>query len=93
MSGPGSGSEAPGRTGDPAPDRLEVGRTGAEPLAPKAPDSAAFRLAADPPRVMRLSRKALAIIGVATGLGIGGALIYALQPQRSIAPANLMVCK
>ena len=90
MSGPGSGSEAPGRTGDPAPDRLEVGRTGAEPLAPKAPDSAAFRLAADPPRVMRLSRKALAIIGVATGLGIGGALIYALQPQRSIAPANLI---
>jgi type IV secretion system protein VirB10 len=29
---------------------------------------------------MRLSRKALAAIGVIAGLGIGGALIYALQP-------------
>jgi type IV secretion system protein VirB10 len=29
---------------------------------------------------MRLSRKALAVIGVAAGLGIGGSLIYALRP-------------
>jgi len=29
---------------------------------------------------MRLSRKALAIVGVAAGLGIGGSLIYALRP-------------
>ncbi|QIG81726.1 TrbI/VirB10 family protein [Sphingosinithalassobacter tenebrarum] len=29
---------------------------------------------------MRLSRKALAVIGIAAGLGIGGSLIYALRP-------------
>ena len=49
-----------------------------EPLAD--PDSA-VRLRGDPPRVMRLSRKA---IGMASACGfavVGGALIYALQPQ------------
>jgi len=53
-----------------------------EPAAPQAPrsDPQAFQLRGDPPRVMRLSRKALAIIGVAAGLGIGGSLIYALKP-------------
>ena len=30
---------------------------------------------------MRLSRKALAVVGVAAGLGIGGSLIYALRPN------------
>lgn len=44
------------------------------------PDPAAFQLRGDPPRVMRLSRKALAVVGVAAGLGIGGSLIYALRP-------------
>lgn len=44
------------------------------------PDPGAFQLRGDPPRVMRLSRKALAVIGVAAGLGIGGSLIYALKP-------------
>jgi len=44
------------------------------------PDPAAFQLRADPPRVMRLSRKALAVVGVAAGLGIGGSLIFALRP-------------
>ena len=42
---------------------------------------AAVRLRGDPPRVMRLSRKA---IGIASACGfavIGGALIYALQPE------------
>lgn len=41
----------------------------------------AVKLRGDPPRVMRLSRKA---IGIASACGfalIGGALIYALQPQ------------
>ena len=53
-----------------------------EPAAPHAPrsDPQAFQLRGDPPRVMRLSRKALAVIGVAAGLGIGGSLIYALKP-------------
>lgn len=51
----------------------------AAPQAPRA-DPQAFQLRGDPPRVMRLSRKALALMGVAAGLGIGGSLIYALKP-------------
>ena len=43
-------------------------------------DPAAFQLRGAPPRVMRLSRKTLAVMGVTAGLGIGGALIYALTP-------------
>lgn len=43
-------------------------------------DPRAFQLSGDPPRVMRLSRKTLAVVGVAAGLGIGGSLIYALKP-------------
>src|SRR3546814_1481883 len=34
-----------------------------------------LRIAGSPPRVVRLSRKALASIGVVAGLGVGGALI------------------
>jgi type IV secretion system protein VirB10 len=46
--------------------------------------AAPMRLRADPPRVTRLSRKVLAGIGAVALLGIGGALIYALQtPDRS----------
>ncbi|WP_413658726.1 TrbI/VirB10 family protein [Nitrobacter sp.] len=48
------------------------------PAAPAAPQ--AFRLRGTPPRVMRLSRKTLAVLGVAAGFGIGGSLIYALKP-------------
>ena len=51
----------------------------AEP-AMSAADPRAFQLRGDPPRVMRLSRKTLAMIGVVAGLGIGGSLIYALKP-------------
>ena len=51
----------------------------AAPAAPRS-DPQAFQLRGDPPRVMRLSRKALAVMGVAAGLGIGGSLIYALKP-------------
>lgn len=47
-----------------------------EPAAP-------MRLRADPPRVTRLSRKVLASLGVIALLGIGGALIYALQPRTA----------
>lgn len=50
-----------------------------EPAAPRS-DPQAFQLRRDPPRVMRLSRKTLAVVGVAAGLGIGGSLIYALKP-------------
>lgn len=38
-----------------------------------------FRLRADPPRVVRLSRKVLAGLAIIVGIGIGGALIFALQ--------------
>jgi type IV secretion system protein VirB10 len=50
--------------------------------APEAPvsDPQAFQLRGDAPRVMRLSRKTLAVFGIATGLCIGGSLIYALKP-------------
>ncbi|MER9935931.1 TrbI/VirB10 family protein [Mesorhizobium sp. M0088] len=41
--------------------------------------AAPMRLRADPPRVTRLSRKVIAGIGFAASVGIGGALIYALQ--------------
>lgn len=44
-------------------------------------DTAPMRLRAEPPRVTRLSRKVLASIGVVASLGIGGALIYALQTR------------
>nr|WP_199554053.1 TrbI/VirB10 family protein [Sandaracinobacteroides hominis] len=43
--------------------------------------AAPMRLRAEPPRVTRLSRKMLASVGAAALLGIGGALIYALQTR------------
>jgi len=48
--------------------------------APAPPSIPAFSLRGPTPRVMRLSRKTLAVIGVAAGLSIGGSLIYALRP-------------
>nr|WP_232449710.1 TrbI/VirB10 family protein [Granulibacter bethesdensis] len=41
-----------------------------------------MRLRPEPPRVTRLSRKALAVLGSVAGVGLGGALIYALQVQH-----------
>ncbi|MBZ9845200.1 MULTISPECIES: TrbI/VirB10 family protein [unclassified Mesorhizobium] len=43
-----------------------------------------MRLRADPPRVTRLSRKMLAGIGLVASLGVGGALIYALQDANTL---------
>ncbi|MBZ9734972.1 TrbI/VirB10 family protein [Mesorhizobium sp. CA18] len=43
-----------------------------------------MRLRADPPRVTRLSRKMLAGIGFVASLGVGGALIYALQDANTL---------
>lgn len=48
-----------------------------------------LRLRGDPPRVMRLSRKALAILGLLAGATIGGASLYALQPPRKAATEEL----
>jgi type IV secretion system protein VirB10 len=59
----------------------DVPTTRAAPADPKP-----FQLRSDPPRVMRLSRKAMASIGAAAGVGIGGLLIYALQaPDKKAA--------
>lgn len=55
--------------------------------APASPDG--FRLGAEPPRVMRLSRKTLAGVGAVAGISIGGALLWALQPTTPKAPENL----
>jgi type IV secretion system protein VirB10 len=59
-----------------APEAPEDARplTG-EPVAP-------MRLRPEPPRVTRLSRKMLAGLGLAASLGVGGALIYALQNSQ-----------
>ena len=50
---------------------------GAPPTNPTDP----FQLRADPPRVVRLSRKVLGGLAVITAIGIGGALIFALQDR------------
>lgn len=59
--------------------------------APDAPPlgAADLRLRGDPPRVMRLSRKALAFAGLVVTAGVGGALIYALQPSAPKPPNEL----
>ena len=44
-------------------------------------NAGAMRLRAEPPRVTRLSRKALASVATVALVGIGGALIYALQTR------------
>lgn len=67
----------------------------AAPISPEAPPPASspdgaegFRLRGNPPRVTRLSRKALAVLGMTSGLGIGGSLIYALQHRPPAQPAQ-----
>jgi type IV secretion system protein VirB10 len=61
-----------------------------EPTTRAAPaDPKPFQLRGDLPRVMRLSRKALASVGVSAGLGIGGLLIYALQTSDEKAAKEL----
>lgn len=57
----------------PEPVNVEQPLTG-EPAAP-------MRLRAEAPRVTRLSRKVLAGLGLVASVGIGGALIYALQTR------------
>lgn len=49
-------------------------------VEPSAPEAAGtMRLRAEAPRVTRISRRVLAGLGMVAGIGIGGALIYALQ--------------
>ncbi len=49
---------------------------------PKPDALGPMRLRADPPRVTRLSRKALLTLTTLAALGLGGALIYALQNRE-----------
>ncbi|MEP9356188.1 MULTISPECIES: TrbI/VirB10 family protein [Xanthobacter] len=63
-----------------------AGDDGARPLTGEA--VAAMRLRPEPPRVTRLSRKVLAGLGLVVGLGIGGALIYALQARKDHGPGQ-----
>ena len=46
--------------------------------------AASLRLRADPPRVMRLSRRTLTVLGAAGGLGLGAILIVALQNRKPV---------
>jgi type IV secretion system protein VirB10 len=46
--------------------------------------AAALRLRADPPRVMRLSRRTLTVLGAVGGLGLGAILIVALQGRKPV---------
>jgi type IV secretion system protein VirB10 len=45
-----------------------------------------MRLRAEAPRVTRLSRKVLAGLGLVASLGLGGALVYALQTRNGAKP-------
>ncbi|MFA6114193.1 MAG: TrbI/VirB10 family protein [Sphingomonas sp.] len=58
---------------------------GVEP-APALPD---LRLRGDPPRVMRLSRRALMVLALLASAGIGGSLFYALRPAHRQAAEEL----
>jgi len=51
--------------------------------APVTDHAASMRLRPEPPRVTRLSRKVLGGAGLVVSLGIGGALIYALQGRHN----------
>lgn len=48
---------------------------------PLVDPESAVKLRGDPPRVMRLSRKAIGLASAAAFALVGGALIYALQPE------------
>ncbi|WP_079648387.1 TrbI/VirB10 family protein [Rhizorhabdus histidinilytica] len=69
------------RTADGTPQPETADDTDERPLTgePVAP----MRLRPEPPRVTRLSRKVLAGLGLIAGLGVGGALLYALQTRNA----------
>lgn len=60
----------------------------AAPAAPASDAAEPMRLRGEAPRVTRLSRKALAGIGLVASVGLGGALIYALQNHNTGKPAE-----
>lgn len=58
------------------------------PSSKRTDASDAFRLRADPPRVVRLSRRVLAGLAIITSLGIGATLIFALQTRDDASGPN-----
>ncbi|MBB3175283.1 TrbI/VirB10 family protein [Methylorubrum rhodesianum] len=60
----------------------------AAPAAPAGDAAEPMRLRGEAPRVTRLSRKALAGLGLIASVGLGGALIYALQNHNTGKPAE-----
>lgn len=68
------------------PRNEEVPDDDAQPLTGEPASAAPMRLRADPPRVTRLSRKVLAGVGLVASVGLGGALIYALQTRDGGRP-------
>ena len=63
-----------------APRPVETADDDARPLTGEP--IASMRLRPEPPRVTRLSRKVLAGLGLAASVGVGGALVYALQTRH-----------
>ncbi|MEN3208894.1 TrbI/VirB10 family protein [Methylorubrum populi] len=68
------------------PRNEELPDDDAQPLTGEAIGPAPMRLRAEPPRVTRLSRKVLAGIGLVASVGLGGALVYALQTRDGARP-------
>lgn len=71
---------------DSEPREEEGSQDEARPLTGEPLGPAPMRLRAEPPRVTRLSRKVLAGLGLVASVGIGGALIYALQTRDGARP-------
>lgn len=69
-----------------SPRNEEVPDDEGQPLTGEPASAAPMRLRAEPPRVTRLSRKVLAGIGLVASVGLGGALIYALQTRDGGRP-------
>ena len=69
-----------GQALDRAPRPEAADENDSQPL--KGDPAAPMRLRPEPPRVTRLSRKVLAGLGLVASLGVGGALVYALQTRN-----------
>ncbi|MBV7255904.1 TrbI/VirB10 family protein [Pacificimonas sp. WHA3] len=69
-------------TDEPQPGRAEHDQT--ENPRSERDIAEELRLRADPPRVMRLSRKAITVLATGGGLGLAAILIFALQDRGAI---------
>jgi type IV secretion system protein VirB10 len=70
-------------TMEPGPaDRIHEARDGDLPLRAERDIARELRLRPDPPRVMRISRKALVVLGAVASVGLAGAIFLALEPNQ-----------